>query len=100
MRGPAADDRRLQIPLQLGGRAAGALSLRIGIHKREYAYELVRPEVSLRAPVVVAAPPQPAGAAAPEDDEGKQEGEEGEVDLAGGGGGSSRRVAFDMASKG
>jgi hypothetical protein len=99
VRGPAADDRRLQIPLQLGGRAAGALSLRIGIHKREYAYELVRPEVSLRAPVVVAAPPQPTGAAAPEDDERKQE-EVGEVEWAGGGGGSSRRVAFDMASKG
>lgn len=44
----SGEEKRLDIPLSLGGRASGTLSLRIGIHKREYAYELVRPEVALR----------------------------------------------------
>lgn len=95
MRGHAADDRRLEIPLSLGGRAAGTLSLRIGIHKREYAYELVRPQIAMRAPApqhasLMSLSPKPA-VALEGGDEGKQEGLEGDA-----GGGSGRRVAFDV----
>ena len=42
----SGEENKLEIPLSLGGRVAGSLSLRIGIRKREYAYELVRPHLA------------------------------------------------------
>lgn len=75
----SGEENKLEIPLSLGGRVAGSLSLRIGIRKREYAYELVRPHL---------AKPRVVGGG---EEEGKEEEGEEEGDA------QTRRVVFAEA---
>lgn len=90
----SGEEKRLDVPLSLGGRAAGSLSLRIKIHKREYAYELVRPHLPLRG---AAGPPDNNKGNKPRVEEGGWEEEAKEEEGEGGDGRvpSRRRVNFE-----